>query len=87
MEKAYYINRIYFETSFELPKELQKQDLQELINQATSSQFSIFLSKIDEKSGCIDKEATKKVLEVEDMKGPSIKDIHQHVDSLGHKNR
>ena len=79
MERVYYTNRIYFETSFELPKELQKQDLQELINQATSSQFSIFLSKIDEKNGYIDKEATKKVLEVEDMKGPSIKEIHQNI--------
>lgn len=79
MEIPFFINRIYFETSFELPNDLQKSDLQNAINLATSSKFRIFLATIDEKKNCINKECGKPLLELEDITGERIQDIHQSI--------
>lgn len=77
MGNPFFINRIYFETSFELPQEIQKEDLQDAINQATTSHFSIFLSTIDEEHACINKESVKSSLCLEDISGETIQDLHQ----------
>lgn len=79
MESPFFIHRVYFETSFEIPKEIKKEDLQNAVNKATSSQFEIFLSIIDEDTRTIQREKKKAGLELEVIKGDSIENIHNEI--------
>lgn len=82
MELPFFVNRIYFETSFELPSGILKRNLQNAIDKATSSKFRIFLSRIDEINCCIKEGYEKAVLELEDIKGETIQAIHQSIIDL-----
>ena len=85
MEIPFFKHRIYFETSFRLPDDIVRSTLQQCINSATSTNFPIFLSVLtrDEKSEYKTKELEKKaILELEDIQGESIQDIHQQIINL-----
>lgn len=79
MESPFFIHRVYFETSFEIPKEFKKEDIQNAVNKATSSQFDIFLSVIDEDSRTIQMEKKKASLQLEVIKGTSVENLHNEI--------
>lgn len=80
---AYFFDyRIYFETSFLLPSDLTKERLQKAVDLAIQDRFRVFLCLIDEEQKCGYLSDERTTLELEEVSGNTINEIHNSVISL-----
>ena len=84
---AYFFDyRIYFETSFLLPADLTKERLQKAVDLAIQDRFRVFLCLIDEERKCGYLSDERTTLELEEVSGNTINEIHNNVIAICRNN-
>ena len=78
----FFENRIYFETIFLLPSELTKERLQKAVDLAIQDRFQVFLCLIDEEHKCGYMSSERRKLDLEEVSGNTINEIHNKVISI-----
>lgn len=79
MTDVFFKLRIYFETSFIISENFPREILQKGVDELVQGQFKNFRCLIDESRMTVNDKEEKAKLELEDIQGETINDIHQTV--------